>query len=126
MYGIAGEGENKRYVYWSGVSGKRLVLLRKITNGPVTSLEGAKFTVYRKNETTPYTVKDKDGHARELDFKISGKNGVFWVGELPYGIYVFKETEAPQGYSNNKWYKVVVNDEGVEITGPFDSHPIIQ
>ena len=106
LYGIAGEDG---YIYWSGITGSRRVILRKVGQG-YESLQGAKFTIHMNTPTGP-AVKVDDVTLENLE---SGSAGAFWVGALPYGTYYIEETQPPQGYTDpqGKTYKLVVNEDG--------------
>ena len=100
----------------------RKVILRKVDEGSYAPLEGAKFTVYFADRKTVVKLRDKDGksvpvvdvngeeHAEMKDLT-SGKSGVFWIGELPYGIYYMAETTPPDKYTAPTHYFVFKVDE---------------
>ena len=105
LYGVTKADDTAHNVFWYGVEGSRRVILRKVS-GPAdgttaSSLAGASFTVYRQGEKAPYVVKEikVDGVVHKLPEAdcislsglTSGANGVFWIGELPYGKYYIVE-----------------------------------
>ena len=135
-YGMTGDGQTGgiQCIYWEGVQGSRKVILRKVDGSDYTSLKGAKFNVYKGTATSPYVVKDKDKPDEILssDNLTSLDSGVFWIGELPYGVYYLEETWAPSGY-DAKWFCMVIGDDtvdgsrdGITMSGPFDSDPRIK
>lgn len=87
---------------------KGKTILKKVSEAGAP-LEGAVFEIYRADLTK------MDWTTANLD--ASDKNGIFFVGELPFGTYYLKEITAPTGYAApaNKYYKVVVQTTG-EIT----------
>ena len=109
LYGTL-EGDNARYVYWTGIGGSRKVILRKVdsTYAPVGSSTDASkqktFTVYKGSSTTAYVVKTKntDGtttnETLDTDTLKSLDSGVIWIGELPYGWYIIKEDDTHYFY----------------------------
>ena len=112
VYAVVSETEdssNSDYytIYWVNAGSLR-VILRKMDekNQP---LEGAKFTIYPQGSTTPVTVDGK-----QLSGLTSGPSGVFYVGELPNGTYLVKETEAPSGYTL-KDFTIRIEDGAVII-----------
>ena len=112
-----GEGEDAGCIYWSGVKGSRRVILRKVvgpTDGKYSSMQNVSFNVYAHGETDMtkfYVVK----HEFKVDNKIilaterlsglkPGANGVFWVGELPFGEYDIEEVGVG-------WFLLIVGDK---------------
>ena len=97
--------------------GKQILI--KITNRPVGNefivykkdsnnkpLAGAKFTITKKGEQTPFATGTSD------------INGVVKFPKvLTEGTYIIEETEAPAGYNktNNKWVLVVDNKGNKEV-----------
>ena len=119
LYGTP-EGETAGYVYWSGLKGSRTVILRKVVGSEAQagSLAGMSFTVYRQGESKPYDVKHEikgaDGVLIEtLENLTSGANGVFWVGELPFGEYNIVESDVSDYY-----FRLVVGDKDGETELP--------
>ena len=122
------EGDEPGYIYWSGISGKRKVILRKVNSG-FESLAGAHFNVYKGNSSRVFVLKDKaagtretlgkytDEHGVEIDPLVSLNSGVFWIGVLPYGTYYLNETAAPTAAAyranKNKWFCLIVDEKGV-------------
>ncbi len=121
-YGMTGDGQTGgiQCIYWEGVQGSRKVVLRKVEDSTYESIQGAVFDVYKGNSTKVFVLKDKnkikpDETLRDLDSKASG---VFWVGELPYGVYYLHETTVPSGYtgygtSEGRWFYLVIGDDTV-------------
>jgi hypothetical protein len=119
------------YIYWTGASGSREVILRKVTKTSYTPLRGAKFDIFRGTGSNPYVVKDKTDPANdeELKDKASLDSGVIWIGILPYGVYYLKEKEPPNkvagvetsDYSGNadKWFYMEVGDNGVVMSEAY-------
>ena len=109
-------GSKSGLVYWTGAYYP--VSLRKVkeeASDSFSSLAGARFNVYRGDRVTPYVVRDK--HSRIVKDTLSDSslislvNGVFWVGELPYGIYYLEEL-AP---SANRWFVLTIDGNGVNL-----------
>lgn len=59
------------------------------------TLEGAEFTLYKKDGTTPAT----DANGNSIGTIRSGTDGKASIGTLLAGNYVLKETKAPAGYN---------------------------
>ena len=125
LYGTP-EGETAGYVYWSGLKGSRTVILRKVVGSEAQagSLAGKSFAVYRQGESEPYVVKHEIRNAAgavtasseerlSADHLISGANGVFWVGELPFGEYNIVESGVSDYY-----FRLVVGDKDGETELP--------
>ena len=106
LYGTK-EGETEGYIYWSGVSGSRKVILRKVAapegNNGYSSLSNARFTIYKGNSVLESNLT-------------SSANGVFWIGELNYGIYLLEEVQAPAGYSSGQWFYLIVDEKGTPVS----------
>ncbi|MBQ6493125.1 MAG: InlB B-repeat-containing protein [Erysipelotrichaceae bacterium] len=102
-------GDNSRLLYWSGNYGFKQIILRKISD-LYNSLSGACFNVYRGSSNDPYITSSGE----RLVNLYSDNNGVFWVGELPYGTYYIYELIAPENYENNqrRWYCLIIDDTG--------------
>ena len=96
------EGDTSGYVYWSGISGIRRVILRKVDSDYKPAQES--FTVYRGSGTSAYTPKGSDGPLESLT---SGASGCIWIGELPYGWYIVKEN------NSGPYFYIVVTESGV-------------
>ena len=106
LYGTD-EGDVEGYVYWNGIRGSRRVILRKVKGTDEVSLEGAVFTVYKGDSV--YRPKDRD----PMQGLVSDANGVFWVGDLPFGTYYIHETDP-----NDRWFCFVVYDSEPAIAYP--------
>ena len=87
--------------------GERKVILRKVSSADYSPIVGPTFTVYKGSSTTPFTVKHDDGTTEILKNLPALSSGVFWIGDLPYGWYIVKET-APARY-----FYIVVTESGV-------------
>ncbi len=118
LYGVTKADDTAHNVFWYGVEGSRRVILRKVS-GPTdgttaSSLAGASFTVCRQGEKAPYVVKEIkiDGVVHKLPedawISLSGltsrANGVFWVGELPFGKYYIIENDT-------YYFELIVGDK---------------
>ena len=125
-------GESPKYIFWTGISGTRKVILRKISDDNV-SLYGAEFVLYKGGSTKPFVLTDRNKQKWQLgndgtlaagatlvELK-SGQSGVFWIGELPYGTYYLKETASPYGTTDavntGKWFCLIVDAEGTWMSG---------
>ena len=108
LYGTD-EGDVDGYVYWNGIRGSRRVILRKVvmSEGQPVSLEGAVFTVYSGDSV----FKPKDADA--LEGLVSDANGIYWVGDLPFGTYYIHET-----HPRDRWFCLVVYDSEPAIAYP--------
>ena len=109
LYGVKQE-EDAENIYWSGVSGSRKVILRKVRASTYEPVTGPKFTICSGNGTTPYKVKNDDGTTTELKDLPSLSSGVFWIGVLPYGDYTIRE-------SNGKSFALHVGDDTMNESG---------
>ena len=91
---------------------KRKAILKKV-NSNKEPLAGAEFTiVFADNSIMKWTTDNLDE---------STANGVFFVGDLPYGKYYLYEKKAPTGYTSGKWYELTVDQTGLTMassTGP--------
>jgi hypothetical protein len=105
------EGDNKGYVYWTGISGMREVILRKL-NSLYVPLKDKTFTIYKGTSASAYVPKGGTGPLTGL---ASGESGCFFVGILPYGWYIIEETEP------NRFFYVVVDGSGVYGTKEADA-----
>jgi hypothetical protein len=107
-------------IVWYGVSGNRIVILRKVGSGSYQSLEGAEFIVYANAQGTRI-AKDANNNplGSETEPLVSDANGTFFVGRLNFGTYYVKETKAPTsptGYTkpaDGKYFIITVNENGV-------------
>jgi len=84
------------------------MILRKIDES-YTSLEGAVFEIYSYDMTKLDLSSDNLGP--------SDVNGVFFIGNLPYGYYYLHETTCPDGIKTNPsgdgwWYTLRVDEQG--------------
>ncbi len=111
LYGtIEGEKTDAGIIYWTGVTGSRKVILRKVGT-TYTSMSGKTFKVFKGTGTLPYVVKqgtkrtqlgELDGTPTDttvtVDPMTSQSSGVIWIGNLPYGWYIIEEKD-PHKYS---------------------------
>lgn len=91
---------------------KRKVIFKK-TDDDFNPLEDAKLDILRYDMTLAY------------EDLVSFENGVFWVGDLPYGYYYLHEKEYPTDTNGDPlvqtngdagwWYTVKVDENGVEV-----------
>ena len=98
-------GPTAGYVYWNGVEGSHRIILRKVKLSGFATYQGAEFTVYAGIDTNPY-VDPATGEELKRITDSDNEYGIFWVGDLPYGIYYLEE-HAPQ---NGKWFYLIVED----------------
>ena len=128
LYGTKEGYEDDNLIYWSGSTGYRKVILRKVDGTYYASLAGATFNLYKGSSSNIYIWKSRDksqqmvmGRDGEKENLTSVASGVFWVGELPYGVYYLEETKAPTtangvettAYAGNegKWFYLVIGDD---------------
>jgi hypothetical protein len=118
LYGtIEGEKTDAGIIYWTGVTGSRKVILRKVGT-TYTSMSGKTFKVFKGTSTLPYVVKQGtkrtqlgDGGTSTdttvtVDPMTSQSSGVIWIGNLPYGWYIIEETNP------HKYFYLVVTANG--------------
>jgi hypothetical protein len=118
LYGVTKEDDAGSNVFWYGVEGSRIVILRKIgknSSGSIVdhALSGAKFNIYT-SKTSDTPAKDKNGNI--LSNLESNASGVFYIGELNFGTYYVKEITAPEGYTkpaDGYYFIITVNEDGV-------------
>ena len=113
-------GENPEFVYWTGVEGFGRVILRKVEQVDSTrysSLAGKTFTVYKGASTAAFTPK---GETKPLEDIKTEASGAIYVGSLPYGWYILKETNA----GSSRFFYVVVDASGVYGTLDGDGNHI--
>ena len=116
LYGELNE-EHPGYVCWNGVKGSRRVILRKV-NGSLKTLT-ASFEIYKGGPGTEYggtALTNPDGGT---EFS-TGPNGVYFAGDLNYGIYYLKELSP----TADVWYYLIVDDP-VNMAGAGDPDPYI-
>ena len=101
---IEGELENKGIIYWTGSTGARKVILRKV-NSDYASVANLKFNVYRGNSDSFYQPKGAENPLSNLP---ASRTGVFWIGTLPNGTYIIEEDTAPKRY-----FYIIVDDTGI-------------
>ena len=113
LHGVTGEVEG--LAYWSGIKGERHVILRKISQAGVSGV-GAVFTVYRGTVTTGVAATGKvNGTSVSLENLPAQANGVFFIGDLPYGVYTAAETQLPTGVTGTipVYFDIIVDESGV-------------
>ena len=104
-FNISSTDEDKTIIYYYGdskISENGSIAITKYNDGtPASVLPGATFTLYENDGTTKITTA------------ITGSNGVAYFNNVPYGDYVVKETNAPNGYIlSNPAYNVSVTVDG--------------
>lgn len=110
--GTPPSGDTTRYVYWNGPEGARKVVLRKVMvysdDADYRSMTGgARFTLYKVGDlVNPVVVDD-----RVVADRTPGSNGLYFIGELPYGDYLIKEDKA----SGTRWFWMIVHAKGVFV-----------
>jgi len=85
----------------------------KTTEDKTTPLSGARLALYKKGETTVIA----EG--------VSGADGIVTFDNIPYGDYVIRETQAPEGYDlSSEEITVTVKENGVTVeAGNFINMP---
>jgi hypothetical protein len=108
-------------IHWNGVKGTRRVILKKVGEHGMP-LIGTKFTIYKGTNEIPIQVPDPNNPAEKVTFSDypAGTSGLFWIGDLTYGVYYIKETNVPEGYVQNNddecWFYMVVDETGVQMS----------
>ena len=115
------------------------IILRKVgssDNISYSSLEGAKFQIFRYDGTQVSSGTDIDGNP--ITTFTSGSNGVYFIDTLPYGIYYLYEQEEPKkingaetsAYSGNagKWFVLTIPkpDPNPDITGDASEVAVVE
>ena len=81
--------------------------IKKYRTGTEIRLQGAVIGLYKENGEQ---LLGNDGEQIKLT---TGENGEIGIPSLEYGIYQYKELEAPEGYVlNSTMYKFTVNNDG--------------
>ena len=111
-----GSAKAQPYIATYGVmninQAKRQAILRKVGEDGFVSLSGVQFKIYRADRTE---VKEPAyGYDSGNGYYTSGAGGVFFVGELNYGIYYVEEVDVPvgSGYSKGN-FSFTVDENGV-------------
>ena len=113
-YGVQNDPENKQKT-----------ILEKTNNGnPKVPLSGAVFEILRYDRTKIFSYDINNVITSSFT---SGSNGVYFVDDLPYGIYYLHETGYPEGVTGNGsvgwWYILTVNEDGVSCSGQLSAEP---
>ena len=95
LYGVLNEDDGM--IHWNGIEGTHFVILRKVhavdkNNNDYEVQTGApRFEIRQRNRVV--TLKQEDGTIITLDqnYLQMKPNGVFFIGELPYGQYELVE-----------------------------------
>ena len=98
-------GKTWKCVYWSGITGERKVILRKVDSNYAVPDGDITFIIFKGNNETAYTPK---GGTMLANLEV-GPSGCFWIGKLPYGTYYLNE-------STGRWFYLIVDDSGVYCT----------
>ena len=107
----AAEGNNPaeyQYRVMNISMAERKVILRKVADKTYTSLQNARFRIFRY-DGTPVTSTDING-TRNTVF-VSAANGIYFIDRLEYGTYYLYEEKAPTGYTDGKWFTLTVSDD---------------
>lgn len=94
----------------------RKVILRKVKDGSYQALQDAQFTLYHIDMQTVVSVRHSEGGTERLETLQdleAQSSGVFWIGQLPYGVYYLKETRNAEGENTQLWFVLTVNENGV-------------
>ncbi len=95
---------------------ERKVILRKVKDGSYQALQDAQFTLYHIDMQTVVSVRhsgaDGTEHVETLENLTAQSSGVFWIGQLPYGVYYLKETRNAEGENTQLWFVLTVNENG--------------
>lgn len=84
-------------------------------DGNVKGLEGAEFTLYRKESVFVLFTRDN-----ELGKYVTDTNGFISVEGLQWGDYFFKETAAPEGYElNGNEIRFTISATQLDYTGDY-------
>ena len=108
-------------IHWNGIKGTRRVILKKVGENNMP-LIGTKFTVFKGTNEIPIQVPDPNNPAEKVTFSDypAETSGLFWIGDLTYGVYYIKETNVPDGYVQNNddecWFYMVVDETGVQMS----------
>ena len=81
---------NMSNIFWTGIKGGRKVILRKVDE-EYKPMSEPTFTIYKGASTSPYQVGETP--LENLPIKA---NGVFYIGDLPYGWYIIEENDPPR------------------------------
>lgn len=100
---ITDDGEGKGYLTIYNTCKVTEIEISVKDNSSKTGLEGAKITVYDKDNKEIFSGK-------------TDKNGIVKIEELDEGEYAFVETEAPEGYVRSRQtYTFTVEEDGSVI-----------
>ena len=106
-----------KYIYWASPE-RTFTILRKVNGNSdePTPLNGGKFSLYTEETGgTPYILKTGTTYQTLSDLT-PRKDGVFFQGSLPYGVYYLQEDEAPEGYSKpTKRFRFEITADSAQI-----------
>jgi hypothetical protein len=127
LTGAAGpNGESPRYLFWTGNTGKALVVLRKIDAADGLPIAGARFDLLKSDGRTPVADDAVNIETTSLDDE---PGGLIYVGKLSAGTYYLHELEAASGYEGtDTWFSFsVTKDEAGSfhvsaLRGPYASY----
>ena len=95
-------------VYPDGTVSKKLILENDATRLVITKIDALS-----NNKLENAIIEVTDIHGNEIITAPTNENGEIELIGLPFGVYIFKELEAPEGYIlNNKEYKITINEDG--------------
>ena len=109
LYGEQSDGNN---ICWSGITGVRKVILRKVDGSSFDSLSVENLPALR------FDILTTGGKPVYENLTPEGKdNGVFFVGELSVGYYFIRESGSSSGdyaipEGQYHWYQLNVGSEG--------------
>ncbi len=116
----AAEGGNPaeyQYRFMNLSESERKVILRKVKDSSYQALPGTQFTLYHIDMQTVVSLRhsgaDGTEHVETLENLTAQSSGVFWIGQLPYGVYYLKETRSYSGDEAPLWVVLTVNENGV-------------
>ena len=95
----------------------RKVILKKVkaAGDPYEPLDGKEFRIYRA-DLSEYT----DGQVSGGGY-VSGASGVYFIGELPYGVYYLEEKADPA-----IWFWLIVDESGTYMPGLTEAGGAVQ
>ena len=106
LEGTTPAGDNVTTVFNESDTLKKVIL--KKTNEAHTALGGAVFSIYKPDMTLVAENCTSDS-----------KNGAFFIGRLPFGVYYLRETAAPSGYPlPTEMFTLRVEETQITVTTP--------